>query len=92
MKLRGKHLGVSMTPVTFGGNGAHQSGAEATAVQTLRDELVRPNCAQRLDCGAFTAALAWRDNQLPHRTNAANISPSPGGEGRGEGGRHTIRL
>ena len=67
-----------------------ESGAEATAVQTLRDELVCPSGAKRLDCGAFTAALAWRDNRLSHRIKTTNVSPSPGGKGRGEGGRHTI--
>jgi hypothetical protein len=58
-----------------------ESGAEATAVQALRDELVRQRCAKRLDCGAFTAALAWRDNQFSHRMKAANVSSSSGGEG-----------
>jgi len=69
-----------------------ESDAEATAIQTLRDELVRPNCAKRLECGAFTAALTWRDNQLSHRMKAASVSPSPRGEGRGEGERYTIWL
>jgi hypothetical protein len=35
-----------------------ESGAEATAVQTLREEHGRWTNAERLDCGAFTAALA----------------------------------
>ena len=37
---------------------AGESGAEATAVQTLREVRRRPGVAQRLDCGAFTAALS----------------------------------
>ena len=32
-----------------------ESGAKATAVQTLREDW--SNCAKRLECGAFTAAL-----------------------------------
>ena len=34
-----------------------ESGAEATAVQTLRECLALASCAKRLDCGAFTAAF-----------------------------------
>ena len=34
-----------------------QSGAEVTAVQTLRDVRKRPLFVKRLDCGAFTAAF-----------------------------------
>jgi hypothetical protein len=34
-----------------------KSGAEATAVQTLRDCRAAPKFAKRLDCGVFTAAL-----------------------------------
>jgi len=69
-----------------------ESGAEATAVQTLRDGWVHPICAKRLDCGAFTAALIWQANKLSYWLTAANVSPSPGGEGRGEGERHTMSL
>jgi hypothetical protein len=68
-----------------------ESGAEATAVQTLRDQLVRASCAKRLDCGAFTAALAWQDNRLSYRMKAARVSPS-GAEGQGEGECHIISL
>ena len=39
------------------GSRQNQSGAKATAVQTLRDFLASSNRAKRLDCGAFTAAL-----------------------------------
>ena len=35
---------------------ANESGAEATAVQTLRECHAALNHANRLDCGAFTAA------------------------------------
>ncbi len=66
-----------------------ESGAEATALQTLRDELVRPSCAKRLDCGAFTAALTRRAHRLSYWLTAALVSPSPGGEGRGEGERES---
>ena len=34
-----------------------KSGAEATAVQTLRINRASTNCAKRLDCGRFIAAL-----------------------------------
>jgi hypothetical protein len=34
-----------------------ESGAEATAVQTLRVHHAPPDHAERLDCGAFTAAF-----------------------------------
>jgi hypothetical protein len=37
---------------------ACESGAEATALQTLRDGQTYPNRAERLECGAFTAAFA----------------------------------
>jgi hypothetical protein len=37
---------------------AGDSGAEATALQTLRDGRTYPNRAERLECGAFTAAFA----------------------------------
>ncbi|GEM_PF-2313972 len=38
---------------------AGESGAEATAIQTLRDFVGRSsNVAERLDCGAFTAAFS----------------------------------
>ena len=36
---------------------ARQSGAKATAVQTLREHWPSPNRAKRLDCGRFTAAF-----------------------------------
>ena len=36
-----------------------KSGAEATAVQTLRDGGAASNFAERLDCGAFTAAFIY---------------------------------
>jgi hypothetical protein len=36
---------------------ACESGAEATAVQTLRAGRALPDFAKRLDCGAFTAAF-----------------------------------
>ena len=45
---------------------SQDSGAEATAVQTLRDGRTRSCLAKRLDCGAFTAAFAWRINTLPN--------------------------
>jgi hypothetical protein len=35
-----------------------ESGAKATALQTLRDHRTSPGRAKRLDCGAFTAAFA----------------------------------
>lgn len=34
-----------------------ESGAEATAFQTLREFQTSENFAKRLECGAFTAAL-----------------------------------
>ena len=43
-----------------------ESGAEATAVQTLRDDQAHLNRAKRLDCGAFTAAF-------PTTTRKANL-------------------
>jgi len=58
------------------------SGAKATAVQTLRECWMRSSCAKRLDCGAFTAAFAWRDNRLSYPMNAAKRSPSTGWRGR----------
>jgi len=42
-----------------------ESGAKATAVQTLRDMRTRTNSAKRLDCGAFTADFAPQSNSLP---------------------------
>ncbi|HEU5124918.1 MAG TPA: hypothetical protein VFW05_12745 [Verrucomicrobiae bacterium] len=36
---------------------AGKSGAEARAVQTLRDVSVRQSRAKRLECGGFSAAL-----------------------------------
>ena len=39
--------------------GASNSGAEATAIQALCDGLVPVTFTQRLNCGAFTAALGW---------------------------------
>jgi len=42
----------------FAPHTASESGAEATAVQTLRAEPWRGMNAERLDCGAFTAAFA----------------------------------
>ena len=45
----------------FGGtrptNPHSESGAKATALQTLRDVLVHPGRAKRLDCVRFTAAF-----------------------------------
>jgi hypothetical protein len=41
---------------------AGKSGAEATAVQTLRECPAAANRAKRLDCGAFTAAFGWTEN------------------------------
>ena len=38
--------------------GLSESGAEATAVQTLRVRRALMNLAKRLDCGAFTAAFS----------------------------------
>jgi len=37
---------------------ANESGAKAAAVQTLRECQATLNCAERLDCGAFTAAFS----------------------------------
>jgi len=39
----------------------NESRAEATAVQTLRDNQESSRRAKRLDCGAFTAAFARRE-------------------------------
>jgi hypothetical protein len=54
---------------------AGESGAEATAVQTLRDGHAFTNRAERLDCGAFTAAFActWR------KVNPKNFRPHVSG-------------
>ena len=46
-----------------------ESGAKATAVQTLRDGPAFSNFAKRLDCGAFTAAFCphgkFSDEEAP---------------------------
>ena len=36
-----------------------KSGAKDTAVQTLRECRASANRAERLECGAFTAAFGW---------------------------------
>jgi hypothetical protein len=49
-------------------------GAEAAAVQTLRDCQAPANRAKRLDCGAFTAAFAspatWISRSLQSNSQA----------------------
>jgi hypothetical protein len=60
-----------------------ESGAKATAVQTLRATRVSLFVAKRLDCGVFTAALRSQNDEPPSRLRAAKDAPSPGGEGRG---------
>jgi hypothetical protein len=50
-----------------------QSGAKATAVQTLRDGRTSSKCAKRLDCGAFTAAFGFAGD-LSHET-FLNLKP-----------------
>jgi hypothetical protein len=42
------------------------SGAEATAIQTLREDRRRSRFAKRLDCGAFTAALVRQTSATPN--------------------------
>ena len=42
-----------------------ESGAKATALQTLRDCRASSNFAKRLDCGAFTAITHRKDAVCP---------------------------
>jgi len=51
---RGKPAGQAELPALLA---FPQSGAEAAALQTLRDCRGAPNFAKRLDCGRFTAAF-----------------------------------
>jgi hypothetical protein len=86
---------------------SRESGAEATAVQTLRDGRMHSSCTKRLDCGAFTAAYVGQafqpagapDFPVWFFQRATGKSPAPAdrnvrptGTGRGEGECHTIWL
>ncbi|MEJ0088821.1 MAG: hypothetical protein WDM80_03580 [Limisphaerales bacterium] len=53
-----------------------KSGAEATAVQTLRDERALLNRAKRLDCMRFTAAFL-RQRTTPWIVAASNVRLPP---------------
>ncbi len=60
MKLRATMMNSTWSDTLV----ASQSGAEATAVQTLRDCPTSPKRAKRLDCGAFTAAFEGASSVL----------------------------
>jgi hypothetical protein len=62
---------------------ADESGAKATALQTLRDIENRVTVAKRLECGAFTAAFARTrpDDQRPRRPCPATPKPKLNGTG-----------
>jgi len=57
---------------------SHQSGAEATALQTLARPMTTPTGAKRLDCGVFTAAFVRTTRYRTYQNLCPRESGFPG--------------